>query len=147
MLQSFVTKELEVGPVCFTFDLLYHTSDQDKPFSVWLQENYRLIPRGLVFGLTKDSGFQDPGELQLQTRGLADGTVRFEMDDVVNLKVLPAYTTMLVNRGRYLALFDKHERAIEAFKQALALDPNLRIARQGLEESEERLRSRGADGR
>jgi len=30
---------------------------------------------------------------------------------------------MLTNRGRYLALFNQHERAILAFKEALALDP------------------------
>ena len=58
-------------------------------------------------------------------RGLADGTVRFAKDDVVNVKILPAYTRMLTNRGRYLALFNQHERAILAFKEALALDPNL----------------------
>ena len=30
----------------------------------------------------------------------ADGTLKFEPDDVVMLKVMPAYETMLVNRGR-----------------------------------------------
>jgi hypothetical protein len=68
-------------------------------------------------------------------RGLADGTVRFAKDDVLNLKVLPAYTSMLINRGKYLALFNQHERAILAFKQALALDPNLAAAQQGVAES------------
>jgi tetratricopeptide (TPR) repeat protein len=47
---------------------------------------------------------------------------------------------MLVNRGRYLAVFDQHERAIDAFKQALALDPNLDLARRGLNESMNKLR-------
>jgi tetratricopeptide (TPR) repeat protein len=48
------------------------------------------------------------------------------------MKILPAYTRMLTNRGRYLALFNQHERAILAFKEALALDPNLAAAQQGL---------------
>jgi tetratricopeptide (TPR) repeat protein len=42
---------------------------------------------------------------------------------------------MLVNRGRYLASFGQHERAIGAFEQALALKPDLALARQGLAES------------
>jgi tetratricopeptide (TPR) repeat protein len=66
--------------------------------------------------------------------------VRFDKDDVINLKILPAYTSMLVNRGRYLALFNQHERAIVAFKEALALNPSLAAARQGLAESAAKLR-------
>ena len=48
---------------------------------------------------------------------------------------------MLVNRGRYLASFNRHERAINAFKQALALDSSLEGARQGLRESASKLRN------
>jgi hypothetical protein len=65
--------------------------------------------------------------------------VRFEKDDVINLKVLPVYTNMLINRGRYLALFNQHERAIVAFREALALDPSLPAAREGLTESTAKL--------
>jgi hypothetical protein len=67
--------------------------------------------------------------------------MRFEKDDVVIHKVLPSYTSMLINRGRYLALFNQHERAIVAFKKALALDPGLTAAQQGLAESTAKLRS------
>jgi tetratricopeptide (TPR) repeat protein len=42
---------------------------------------------------------------------------------------------MVINRGRYLASFGEHERAIAAFEQALALNPDLALARQGLAES------------
>jgi tetratricopeptide (TPR) repeat protein len=66
--------------------------------------------------------------------------VRYEKDDVINAKVLPAYTRMLTNRGRYLAVFNQHERAIVAFKEALALDPNLPEAQRGLAESTAKLR-------
>jgi len=48
---------------------------------------------------------------------------------------------MLINRGRYLALFNQHERAIAVFKEALALDPNLAAAREGLAESTAKLRT------
>jgi tetratricopeptide (TPR) repeat protein len=72
---------------------------------------------------------------------LADGTVHFEKDDAVNLKILPAYTSMLINRGRYLAAFNQHERAAAAFREALALDPGLAAARDGLAQSTAKLQS------
>jgi hypothetical protein len=72
-------------------------------------------------------------------RGLADGTVRFAKDDVINVKVLPANARMLINRGKYLALFNHHEHVILAFKEALALDPNFAVAQQGLAESTAKL--------
>jgi tetratricopeptide (TPR) repeat protein len=73
-------------------------------------------------------------------RGLTDGTVRFEKDDVINSKILPAYSRMLTNRGRYLALSNQYEGAVAAFKEALTLDPNLAEARKGFVESEAKLR-------
>jgi hypothetical protein len=101
----------------------------------WIPQSYQLVPQGLVFNLATDQSFYEPPDPHLRMRGLADGTVRFAKDDVVNVKVLPAYTRMLTNRGRYLALFNQHERAILAFKEALAFDPNLAAAQQGLAES------------
>ena len=67
--------------------------------------------------------------MRLQTRGLADGTLRFEKDDVVNLKILPVYTTMLINRGRYLAAFNQHERAIAAMTDRELVDRLARVDR------------------
>ena len=73
-------------------------------------------------------------------RGLADGKLRFEKGDPVKVKVLPVYANMLTNRGRYLALFGQHERAIAAFEQALALNPDLSLARHSLVESAAKTR-------
>src|SRR5438045_2763509 len=101
----------------------------------WLSQKYQLVPQGLVFNLADDQGFHDSPDVHLQIRGLADGPLRFDKGDPVNVKVIPAYTKMLINRGRYLALFGQHERAIAAFEQALALKPDLALARQGLAES------------
>ena len=93
------------------------------------------MPHGLIFKLEEDRSFHDPGPLHLETRGLGDGTLKFEPDDVVNLKVFPAYKIMLVNRGRYFFFYHRYEEAAEAFKRALALDPTLELARQGLKDS------------
>jgi tetratricopeptide (TPR) repeat protein len=140
LIHSIVTKEITVGPVYITKDLL--SADQTNAYLIrWIPQTYQLIPQGLVFRLATDQSFHDSPEPHLQTRGLADGTLRFEKHDVVNLKVLPVYTSMLINRGRYLAAFNQHERAISLFRQALALDPELDAARQGIAESTGKLPS------
>ena len=140
MIQSMVRNEIKVAPVYITNDVL--SADKTNGYlTQWIPQTYQLVPQGLVFNLATDQSFHDSPDLQLRTRGLAGETVRFASDDVVKLKVLPAYTRMLINRGRYLALFNQHERAILAFKEALALDPNLAAAQQGLAESTAKLRN------
>jgi Protein O-mannosyl-transferase TMEM260-like len=138
MLQAMVRDEIRIAPVYITNDVLM--ADQTNSYLTrWIPQTYQLVPQGLVFNLATDQGFHDSPDPHLQTRGLADGKVRFADDDVVKLKVLPAYTRMLINRGRYLASFNQHERAIDAFKEALALDRNMAAAQQGLAESTAKL--------
>jgi tetratricopeptide (TPR) repeat protein len=139
MIQAMVTNDGKVAPVYVTNDLLSSDSVNGE-LTRWLNQKYQLVPQGLVFNLADDRGFHDTPDVKLQIRGLADGTQRFEKGDPVNVKVLPVYTNMLINRGRYLALFGQHERAIAAFEQALALNPNLALARQGLAESTAKVR-------
>jgi hypothetical protein len=134
MIQSIVRNEITVAPVYITNDVLVADSTNGY-LTRWIPQSYQLVPQGLVFNLATDQSFHEPPDPHLRMRGLADGTVRFANDDVVNIKVLPAYTRMLINRGKYLALFNQHERAILAFKEALALDPNLAAAKQGLAEN------------
>jgi tetratricopeptide (TPR) repeat protein len=134
LIQALVRNEINVAPVYITNDVLIGDS-LNGYLTRWIPQTYQLVPQGLVFNLATDQRFQELPDLHLQMRGLADGTVRFAKDDVLNLKVLPAYTSMLLNRGKYLALFNQHERAILAFKEALALDPNLAAAQQGAAES------------
>jgi hypothetical protein len=140
MIRSMVTEEQKIAPVYITNDVLQANTTNSEA-TKWITENYQLVPQGLVFFLATDQSFHDPPEPHLQTRGLGDGTLRFEKDDVVMLKVLPTYTSMLVNRGRYLALFNQHERAIRVFREALTLNPALTMARQGLSESTAKLPS------
>ena len=140
MIQSIVTNESKVAPVYITRDVLFADTTNGE-LTRWLTQTYQLVPQGLVFNLAGDQSFHDPRDLHIQTRGLADGTLRFEKDDVVNLKVIPVYTSMLINRGRYLALFNQHDRASAAFRQALVLDPGLAAAQQGLAESTAKLRN------
>jgi hypothetical protein len=74
-------------------------------------------------------------------RGLNDKSLKFADDDVVKVKVLPVYKVMMTNRGLYLAAHGLHDRAVSAFKEALALDPGYRPAEQGLNESVRALRT------
>jgi hypothetical protein len=140
MIQFMVLQENNVAPVYLTADFLF-PQDRDRQVSEWLTRNYQLVPEGLVFKLAGAHSSDGPREMRLETRGLNDGTLKFEKNDVVRLKVLPAYTTMLVNHGRYHASFNRHERALGAFQQALALDPSLEMARQGMAESASKLRN------
>jgi tetratricopeptide (TPR) repeat protein len=134
LIQAIVRNEIKTSPVYITNDVLIADS-LNSYLTRWIPQTYQLVPQGLVFNLTTDQSFHESPEPHLRMRGLADGTVRFAKDDVANLKILPAYTRMLTNRGKYLASVNQHERAIHAFKEALALDPNLAPAQQGLAES------------
>jgi hypothetical protein len=140
LIQTMVRNEIKVAPVYITNDLLL-PNQTNGYLTQWIPQTYQLVPQGLVFNLVTDQSFHELPDSQLQMRGLIDGTVRFEKDDVINGKILPAYSRMLTNRGRYLALCNEHDRAVVAFKAALALDPNLAEARKGLAESEAKLRN------
>src|SRR4029079_4525447 len=74
------------------------------------------------------------------TRGLWDGTLKFEPDDVVKIKVIPVYIGMMYNRGRDLAVIRRHEEAIQAYQQALAYEPSFAAAQKSLSESQSALR-------
>jgi tetratricopeptide (TPR) repeat protein len=139
MIQSMVMNESRLAPVYMTNDLLSSDSVNGE-LTRWLSQKYQLVPQGLVFNLAEGEAFHDSPDVHLQIRGLADGTLRFAKGDPVNVKVIPVYTNMLINRGRYLALFGQNERAIAAFQQALALNPDLALARQGLAESAAKAR-------
>ena len=132
--QALISNEGQIAPVYITSDLAAAGGGENEELKQWLRTNFQLVPRGLVFQLSKSRAFEDPGEPHLETRGLADGTLKFERDDVVKLKVLPVYTDMLVSRGRYLAFSHQYERAAAAYAQALALDPSLAVARRELNE-------------
>jgi hypothetical protein len=140
MIRSIVTNEIKVAPVYITNEVL--SADTTNGYLTrWIPQTYQLVPQGLVFNLATDQNFHDSPDPHLRMRGLTDGTVRLADGDVAKLKVLPAYARMLINRGRYLALFNQHERAVLAFKEALAIDPNLAAAQQGVAESTAKLRN------
>jgi len=124
MLQSIVTKEMAVAPVYATAEVMLFTDPRDDNLVAWLKASFQAVPRGLVFQLTRDTDFHDPGEPRLQTRGLVDGTIRFAEDDAVKLKVVPVYKAMMLSRGQYLTTFNQQERAAAAFEEARRFGPD-----------------------
>ena len=119
LLRTLVTEELKVGPVYVTEEVFVPRDSGERELTQWLNQNFQGIPTGLVFQLFRDREFHDPGELHLQMRGLTNETKRrFEDDDVVKLKIIPAYRSMLKNRGLYLDHFHQSERAAAARDQA-----------------------------
>jgi tetratricopeptide (TPR) repeat protein len=140
MIEAFVTNQSASAPVYFTSNIAANTQGQNHELTEWLRKTYDFAPRGLVFQAVNKGGGTEPAEVQLQTRGLNDGTLKFADDDVVKLKVLPVYVVMLTNRGIFLAAYGRHDRAVAAFKEALAINPNYKPAEQGLNESLKALR-------
>jgi tetratricopeptide (TPR) repeat protein len=135
MIVAFVTNHIQSSPVYVTLDIAANRDGTDSELTKSLANSYQFVPQGLVFQLFEGRGFRQPSDPQLITRGLADGSLKFEDDDVVKLKVLPAYVTMFYNRGRYLAANGRHEQAIESFKRALDLEPGFKFAQQAINES------------
>ena len=135
MILAFIRVQLQHAPVYLTQELVVRNDGQYGELTKALESAYQFVPQGLVFELSQTRDFRPPREPRLETRGLADGTLKFEKDDVVSVKVLPVYLSMLVNRGRYLAINGRHEQAIEAFRQALALDPGYSLAQRLLDQS------------
>lgn len=141
LIMAFVREHLRTGAAYLTQDIALNRSPQDVRVTQALTAAYQLVPQGLVFQLVREHTFQEPAEPRLITRGLVDGTLSFEPDDVVRLKIFPVYVSMLYNRGRYLALYGQHARAVEAFKQALVLDPSFTGAQTALVGSLNALRN------
>ncbi|HWO00525.1 MAG TPA: DUF2723 domain-containing protein [Blastocatellia bacterium] len=135
MIIAFVIDHLRQAPVYVTQDLAINREGADAELTKWLSDTYQFVPQGLVFQVAEKGAPVHLSESQLVTRGLADGSVRFEVDDVVKVKVIPVYVGMLYNRGRYLAATGRNQQAIESFKAALDLQPNFLAAQQAIDEA------------
>jgi tetratricopeptide (TPR) repeat protein len=95
---------------------------------------FPLTPRGLVFALAS----VDPGPPPaLAPRGLFDGTLALEPDDVAALKVRPVYVSMMANRGQILRARGDRAAAEAAYRQALSWDPTFAPARASLAQLEQ----------
>jgi len=145
MILALVGNHIQSAPVYLTLDIAGNREGQDAELTKSLAASYQFVPQGLVFQIAPGREFRQPANLSLVTRGLADGSIKFADDDVVTLKVLPVYVNMVYNRGRYLAAYGRHEQAIEAYKDALVLNPRFTLAQQSMNESLSSLRKEPAN--
>src|SRR5262249_2521154 len=119
LILGLISNHLDGAPVYITRDVaLFREGDRDSDWAGQLSQIYQQVPQGLVFELFRDKQFHEPASSQFETRGLADGSLHFERDDVVNVKVLPVYSSMLYARGRYLAAAHRDDEARECYRKA-----------------------------
>jgi tetratricopeptide (TPR) repeat protein len=142
MIFSFVTNHLKDAPVYATQEIVINRGGPDRELTAFLNEKHTLIPEGLLFKVSPKDRLPESKESPISTRGLADGTLKLDDDDVVKKKVFPVYLMMLTNRGRFLAIQNQHEKAIEYFRQALVLDANYTPAKTLLNTSLDALKQR-----
>jgi tetratricopeptide (TPR) repeat protein len=118
-----------------------NTGGGDPGLAAEISRTYKLAPQGLVFQLISGPTPVVLSEPQLETRGLFDGTLKFDADDVVSLKVKPVYLNMMLNRGRYFVAHGDYQRAIRTFSEVLELDPSFAAAQQDLSRSLDAVRA------
>lgn len=132
MLQALVAQQLKTGPLYVTIDFADPSGSKDEGLMKALQERNEIVPQGLVFRVLEKGSTTVVLPPDITIRGLNDGTMKYESDDVVKKSVIPAYTRMLTNTGLYLVSKDREDLAKVKFQQALALDPTFELARSGL---------------
>jgi tetratricopeptide (TPR) repeat protein len=142
MIFSFITNHLKSAPVYATQEIVINRGGPDGELTSFLNEKHSLIPEGLIFKVSARDTLPVSKESSISTRGLNDGTLKFADDDVVTKKVFPVYLIMLTNNGRFFALQNQHEKAIEYFKQALALDASYTPAKTLVNTSLEALKQK-----
>ncbi len=141
LILKLVADHIKTGPVYVTQEIVTTQESRDSDWMRELGSKYGFVPQGLVFQAFPDKQFHEPVEPRLELRGLADESIKFEKNDVIRQKVLPVYVTMLYNRGRYYAAANRHDRAVESFKQALAVEPGSSFVQTALNESMAKLRT------
>lgn len=113
----------------------YHTEASRPAFSTVPMEpgvarDMNWVPQGLVMRLYNDKTYRPEDVVELEMRGLMDGSVH--IDDAARKKVLPFYAAMLANRGIYLSLGKRYDEALALLRKALQLNPNLDRAYEGI---------------
>ena len=113
MLAAFVGDAIASGPVYATQDVTLQGYT-----AVLLADQYTFVPQGLVLQLFADRDFHDSAASVVLLRGITDGEIKLEPDDVVREKVLPSVLTMLTLRALYLEAYGQTEQSRQAFAQA-----------------------------
>ena len=130
MIMAFVESQQQRAPVFVTSEIGTGATDQE--LTQLVTKANRLVPEGLVFRLSSPEDFANAADPELVIRRLNDGSFTFTEDDVITVKVISTYTSMLINRGRYCESLGRIPEAIASYRKALEIDPSSRVARESL---------------
>ena len=132
LLIAVIAHQLARGPVYMTIDTALAWDERDKKFLERLKKDHDIVPRGVVMELVSGHAIRDVRRTPILTRGLIDGTVRYDDDEVVPNELVPTYRAAFLSRARYLAVTRHFQDAIADYQQALAFDPENRMLEQEL---------------
>src|SRR5262249_36259949 len=103
MILHMIRSQLARDRVYVTPDVaLAPPQEENAPLGREIMTRWTVGPQGLTLERRDDRGFVQPAAPPLHTAAMAGVRPRFEADDVVPTKIRPAYTVMLLMRGRYL---------------------------------------------
>jgi len=120
---SLIEQHLRRGPVYVSGEVAASTEPRDVNLRKRMADRFDIVPRGLLIELVPGHAFRDVHYTPLQTRGVADGTIHYDDDDVVPTEIVPGYRSIFVMTGRYLAIEKKFDEALLAYRAANAIDP------------------------
>ena len=120
---SLIEQHLRVGPVYLSTETAASSDPRDVNLRKRINERWDIVPRGLLIELMPGHAFRDVRYTQLQTRGVADGSIQYGEDDVVPVEIRPAYRAIYLMTGRYLAVLKKYPEALLAYRAAVQMDP------------------------
>jgi MFS family permease len=140
LLMALIAQQLKRGPVYLTVDTALTWDQRDANFIHRLSTDSDIVPGGIVAEVLPGHAFRDLKPAPILTRGLLDGTVHYEADDVVPTEILPKYRAAFLMRARYFVLLRRLPEALADYRQALALDPDNRTVRGELAAVEARAR-------
>jgi hypothetical protein len=128
---SLIAAHLRRGPVYITGEIAATNNPRDANLRKRIDQNWVFVPRGLLIELVPGHNLHDVKFTSLPLRGIADGTVLYEDDDVVPTEIMPAYRVIFMMTGRYLAIQKKFSEAMLAYRAASEIDPtNLALERE-----------------
>jgi Protein of unknown function (DUF2723) len=123
LIVSLIEQHLRRGPVYLSTETAASTDPRDVNLRKRINERWDIVPRGLLIELVPGHAFRDVHYTQLQTRGVADGSIQYDEDDVVPVEIRPAYLRIYLMTGRYLAILKKYPEALLAYRAAVQMDP------------------------
>lgn len=110
-------------PVYATREVVTAQDPAIAPMRDRLGQEFEVVPQGVVLQYVRRGTPVPLRPLRLVTRGVADGTIRYDATDVIPTEIVPLYKEAYAMRARYLAAHGDYAEAVAAYDKAIALDP------------------------